>query len=400
MADRSAGMLDLLRVATLRANPAYELVERQHLTTAELRLMGALDASGDRYGVLRPRAGAALESRSASPDTALLFLTLRAPSRLPEYVQAQLGGDTARIIARLILDGVLQLKHDGQFVSGAEASSVLFGGREDGGRGRLGELSVAAVRYAQALPLPEPALTDRLYAYGRTPVSPRLLRRLPDAAAVAAHLGLDPGGAVLASVRRRWAEAPTHGAGHRHWRTWHARGARPGGSGRAYRVHKLYLSPTLDGLPTAVEAVAGSPAVARGASAWKVGVDLHGLCRPDKLVVYFEALDDLQQAAHELAGRLAGCPAHGVPFTAAVTADGLMSWGTDPVMADQPGGGAVSWRMLVSQRLAHYLVLARAGDPGATEPWQFALDRLRLSGIDPDTWRYTGADWVEGAGSG
>ena len=67
-------------------------------------------------------------------------------------------------------------------------------------------------------------------------------------------------------------------------------------------------------------------------------------------------------------------------------ADGLLSWGADPPAPSAVESEALtSWRMWVTERLAEYLVVAREGGSGALEPWQFALERLRLSGIDTDT---------------
>jgi hypothetical protein len=105
-------------------------------------------------------------------------------------------------------------------------------------------------------------------------------------------------------------------------------------------------------------------------------------------------MDDLQQGAARLRERLAGCPVHGVPFTGPVTADGLLSWGADPPAPSGATNDApTSWRMWVTERLAEYLVVARERSAGPLEPWQFALERLRLSGIDTDTWAPVDGMW-------
>jgi hypothetical protein len=52
--------------------------------------------------------------------------------------------------------------------------------------------------------------------------------------------------------------------------------------------------------------------------------------------------------------------------------------------------GRESWRLWLARRLASALVTAQA--MGSTtngpsdEAWRFALDRLRLEGVDTDTW--------------
>jgi hypothetical protein len=106
-------------------------------------------------------------------------------------------------------------------------------------------------------------------------------------------------------------------------------------------------------------------------------VGLGGICRTDKIVVYFNDLDALHETAQELAMRLHGVPAQGVPFTAAVTEDGLLSWAVDP--------RATSWRHWLVGRLAEHLVQGRREDDGLP-PWRYALQRLGLDGVDTDRW--------------
>jgi hypothetical protein len=378
-----------------RANPRYELVLLDRLSAAERELLGGLQVE-DLYGVLRARNGEGLESRSVTAETALLFHSLGEPGPLPTYVQARLGHDLERTVARLVLDDVLELEHDGRFVCGSAAAACVLAGRSRGGHGRIGELSLTALRYGQELAtaLPGHALALRLYGYGRRPFTPALAAKLPDAAALDAFLGLQPGGLTRAALDTGWLETTSAAAGgdRVYWRSWRARGARDESSA----AYKLYVSPALDALPQAVEAVASSLAGSRGVQAFKFGAELRDLCRADKLVVYFGRLDDLQDAAATLEQRLHACPAQGVPFTAAVTGDGLLSWGVDPPALAGDGGEPTSWRLWVSERLAEYLA---AGATSTLEPWRFALERLRLAGIDTDTWVPASGMWREALSS-
>jgi hypothetical protein len=378
--------MGVLRQAPLRANPGYELVLLDRLGGAERELVGEVDE--DVYGVLRPRDGARLEARTASADTALLFMTLADPGPLPTYARARLAAsELEAAIGRLVLDGVLELEHEGKFVSGAAAAAALLPERSEGGRGRIGALSMAALRYGQELgPLEEPLVAMRMYLYGRLPVSPALRRRWPDEGAVAAWLGIDRGGA-RAALAEGWTEAPEPEDGPAYWRSWRPRGA----GSRHGSNFKLYVSPGLDGLPDALAAVAEALRGAPGLSGFKIGRDAGGICRPDKLVVYFDRLDDLHEGATALRERLDGCPPHGVPFTAAIDRDGLLSWGSDPPRA--PGGEpAGSWRLWIAERLAEYLARARR-EGGALEPWRFALERLGLAGVDANTWAPRSGIW-------
>jgi len=48
---------------------------------------------------------------------------------------------------------------------------------------------------------------------------------------------------------------------------------------------------------------------------------------------------------------------------------------------------------LACWRLAEYLISARSATLNKLEPWQFALERLSVAGIDTDTWIPTNGMW-------
>jgi hypothetical protein len=381
----------------LRASPGFELVLLDRLEAAERELVRGSGGGEDVYGILRPRAGSALAPRVVSTDTALLFLTLEEPQPLPGYVRAKLGTEVERAIGALVLDGVLELEHERGFVSGSEAAPLLDERRTAGGDGRLSDLSVAALRYGQGLgPLEESQLATRLYLFGRIPASPALRQRWPDEDAVAAELGIGSGGGAEAALAAAWAELPGgKEEAALHWRSWRPRRAAAGPRGRSGARCKLYVSPAIEALPAALTGVAELLRGAPGLSGFKVGRDLGGICRPDKLVVYFDRIDDLRRAGAALRERLDGCPAHGVPFTAPLTADGLLSWGADPPPDPAGGRDRSSWRLWIVERLAEYLTQARQAGPAGVEPWRFALERLRLTGVDTETWAPASGIWAE-----
>ena len=330
-------------------------------------------------------------SRSVSVETALLFLTLAQPGPLPAYVRTRLGDETESTIRRLVLDGVLEVELGETFASGASAGERLLPTRSEGGRGRIGELSVAALHYGQELRgLDERLLSLRLYCYGRQPISPHLRHRLGDEAAVNRFMGLAPAGKARAAFDAAWHDAPGRRAGG-YWRSWFPRRDATRQLDRADIHYKLYASPAVSEVADTLEVTARSLGTARGVQALKVGLDLTGICRPDKIVVYFDRLDSLQEAAARLQAELEGCPAHGVPFTAAISSDGLLSWGADPPTGTDRRG--TSWRLWITERLAEYLVLARGSGAGHLPPWRFALERLRLGGVDTDAWIPTSGMW-------
>jgi hypothetical protein len=399
---------EILLTASLRANPLYDLVLYDRLSAPERTALAELAKDPGFYGVLRHRDAAAGAFKSVDRDTALLFLTLREPGALPSYVRAQLGQAAARTVARLVADGVLEVESGGAYLSGAAALARLpmSGGKPAPGErsGRIGALSTAALRYGQALALSDPALlTWRLYSYNRQPLTPRWQRLVPDAAAMARHLGIGAGGAHRKLLDSAWLPAAMTG-----WMAWYARpraggagesaGRRPGGP-----TWKLYVSPRAEALAGSFGAVLEALTAAR-ALQFKVGSDASGLLRSDKIVAYFPSYELLAAAADSVLARLDGTPAQGVPFTAEIGGGGLLSWGVDPPDAERSvlGGGRESWRVWVSHRLAWALTAARNASRGTPEalvepiePWRFALERVRLEGVDTETWTPSAALWKE-----
>lgn len=389
-----------------RASPLYELVPFERLTAAErqgLATLREIEEEPGAYGLLRPRSAAGLGGglgvKSADRDTALLFLTLRDPGPLPAYVRRAFGDAGLRAVARLVADGVLEVDGGDGFVSGAAALPWLTekltvpGGTKAAG-GRLAALSLAGLRYAHALAvndLNEPlVLAGRLYGYNAVPLTPRWQRLLGSDEAAESWLGIAPGGPNRRRLMRHWAAlAPSSG-----WHHWAARTpARSGAAVDSSATWKLYVSPLPAALPESFGMVLDALAAARPFQ-FKVGARAAGLLRPDKIVAYFDSFERLAEGAAAVGERLHGVPVQGVPFTAEIGGDGLVSWGVDPPASERsPWGGRESWRFWLAHRLARALLAARS-EPGP-EPWRFALERLRLEGIDTDTWTPGALLWKE-----
>jgi hypothetical protein len=382
-------MQDLLG-RELRANPAYELVLWDRLAPEERHALDRLPRDPDFYGILRPRspeeAGAALGVKAVDRDTALLFLTLREPGPLPSYVRSALGEAAGRTVERLIADGVLEIEHDGGFVWGPAALQSRWEPIPAGGR--LAELSIAALRYGQALAIDDPLrLSFRLYGYNRRPLNPRWLKLLSGPEAVQTYLGIAPGGAHRKLLDRMWRSSPPSEA----WLSWHSRAAETAAdSGGA--TWKLYISPAPEALAEGFGAVLEALAAAR-AGQFKIGAGAAGLLRPDKIVAYFPSFERLEEAARAVESRLGGVAAQGVPFTSEIGGDGLLSWGMDPPVTERdPWGGRESWRLWLTHRLARALIAARSSGE-EVEPWRYAVERLRLEGVDPGSWTPAASQW-------
>ena len=332
--------------------------------------------------VLVPRAGelAAITAKVLNGTAARLVTALREPGLLPADTRSHGGAAANEAVARLVLDGALEVEDGGRFVSGPGAHAAVFtrGAARLVAEGPLGELSLRAIRYGQRLGLTDiGALSRRLYAFGAVPRGPRWDRLVGPSDDLAPLLGLGPGG------RAQDAVDAFEGVANPGWLAWSRRPA--AGEPRPELPFKLYVSPRPEAMADCFPTVAALFAE-HGVWSFKVGRGVLGLLRPDKVVAYFEGFDALSRVAQALGDALAGCPAHGVPFTVEASADGLLSWGMDPPAWERLlDARRESWRLWVANRLAGGLVHAQAAG-GGVEPWEFAIDRLALEGVDPATW--------------
>jgi hypothetical protein len=376
---------------TFRAGSAYDLVVFDRLPIEEQIVLAELRADPNTYGVFRPRAGSGRTFRAVTRDMALLWLTLREPGPLPFFVWSGEEEAAAKAISALVLDGVLEIEEAGHFVSGSAAAALLVGTSQAPAERRLAILSQQALWYGQALRLNDPTrLALRLYNFGRQPVTPAWHRRAADEDSVLAYLGAAPGTDLARRLNTHWEKgtAPEPSG----WIVWSKTGKREARNSRP--TCKLYLSPVASALPD-VFPILVETLERRDGAHFKVGRTADGLLRPDKLVVYVDTLEALQDIAHELSKKLAGVEPHGVPFSAEIGGDGLLSWGLDPPRAQRTLSWQEpeSWRLWVVQRLAAAMVAAQADERPGLPPWQFAVERLRREGVDVDRWTPSASIW-------
>jgi hypothetical protein len=235
-----------------------------------------------------------------------------------------------------------------------------------------------------------------MYFYTRLPISPRWAHQLPTQEAVAGFLGLGRGDEIDMLLARDWVEIPPEHLSS--WRAWRPRAVRTrAADGPTY---KLYVSPRSDHLRECLRVVVRTLAD-EAVVTFKIGRDLDGVLRPDKLMIYSHDAATLGRIAERLRHALGGMPAHGVPFTACVDDHGLLSRGVDPPESERLPYEAhsESWRAWIADRLAVYLLTARAtrsrlARVSATE---FALGRLALDGVSTRTWEPLDTTWVSSA---
>jgi hypothetical protein len=379
--------LDNITKATFRANPALEFTSIECLDLRDRELINKFGLAGDCLGILHRRAASPLTGKSVSKDVALLWFQLQKAAELAIDLRKALGDDCGCTLSRLLLEGILEIEWSGQFLSGFEAHEAIFGKRLHHSRSNgIALMSIQALKYAQALALEDPErLSARMYFFNRVPASSDWRRRYPDSHSVSKYLGIGSGGPNTLRLSKDWISAKLDPLNYG-WNMWFFRGARPKSS-RSEPTYKLYVSPACDFVRTAFNAALGvlpnfSPTF------FKVGRNVYSLLRPDKMVAYFRTAQDLLDAAAALANELEGCPPHGAPFTAEISVGGLLSWGIDPPRERQSLAkeGGESWRLWITNRLAVSLLTAMADKSASMEPWQYALQQMRLYGVDPETW--------------
>ena len=372
---------------TFRTNPEYEQVSFDRLAPEHRKTWRHLTSDPDFYGVLIHRKGSRRSIKGVSRETALLLSTLTDPGRVPAYVRRLPANRCNLMLARLVLDGLLEIFHEGRFVCGSDAYDLIYDARPSNStQGVLVRLAQEALEYAQTLDMEDSCLLSaRLYFYNRVPLSPLWKRRFPAREAVARYLDIENRGANRRFLGDSWEElklmSPLDV-----WFRWQSRCDRALKM-ELRRTYKLYLSPRPEFVREAFRALVDVlPDV--HAHHFKIANNAVNLLRPDKIVIYFRNFETLNEAATRIARDLVGCPVQGVPFTAGITQDGLLSWGIDPAPENSPATSLEweSWRLWTTNRLASALLAAKRAKTNGLEPWRFALERLRLEGVDTDTW--------------
>ena len=373
--------------AMFRANPSYRLVQLDQLDSSDLRsaLEHGLDATA--YGVFLPADGSMLRVRSACAESALLVLSLQSPARIPGYLRKQDRTGWVGEVKKLVLDEILQVQMGDGYLSGSAimADGVPLGRdakRED--EGLLAFLSNLALLYAERLDIFDPTiLSGRLYCFNRRPFCIQSHSGLVDRNQITSFLRL-PELETELSLGRYWGER-SQSQEFSGWLNFVPKTAPKRTKSDRQWTCKLYISAVWSHLPEALFRFLSTAASRKCATGFKVPCDVFGLLRPDNFVVYLKSKDALHELADELAPALRDIPVQGVPFSSPLTQDGLLSWGADPPKGSDYSLIAESWRLWLTNQLASNLVRAKAGGETAS-PRALALERLRLEGVDVDSW--------------
>jgi hypothetical protein len=238
-------------------------------------------------------------------------------------------------------------------------------------------------------------LSARMYYYNRVPLSMRWMQQFGNEQAVLGFLGLNSDGTwqdmdigITVVDRKRSLHGEISQA--TAWRLWRIADA-PEFDAMSQPTYKLYVSPVLTDLPEVFGFVRGTLRHS-GALMAKIGRNLPGLLRPDKLMIYFSGLAEALAYGRHLRVSLTTERAHGVPFTFQIGHTPLVSLGVDPPRNLQKYQAANrSWRIVVTRYLAWAILRTRQIDPD--DPLPMIHDLMQQNGIDPSLWVPTGSRW-------
>lgn len=242
--------------------------------------------------------------------------------------------------------------------------------------GTLRQLSQAALRYGAALEIADAAtLAVRLYAFNSWPLSPKLVMSLPGQRELREFV-----------LKEGPAELTRHWRSQRHqsrpgWLSW-IRRERPRGLPEI--TYKLYVSPTPTSMRDALCEMVPELTESR-CIRFKIGATPAYLARPDKLVAYFNDRQETLRVAEAVRRRLDGLPAQGVPFSAPVNSNRLLSWGMDPPHDPEH---PMSWRTWLCSEIARAMTACGSGDRVGA-----AHHRLSSLGLDPGLWEPSSNFW-------
>ncbi len=381
-------MLNFLLHETFRANPVYDMAELGCLNYPEQMALDSLLANEEVFGVFKPKlASNNANYKIAYKDVALLFYFLQQPSTLPNFITCQYDDEINKTLAKLVLEEVLEIKVDNEFISGISASKIIYKDFEKKPSDELylAGLSQKAISYALKLHgLDTRSIASRLYSYNTVPALKHLYGQLTTSHDIESFLYNGHTAVWNEILYKKWQRHYNPDANY--WLSWFRKG--PENSIQFYQHHtyKMYISPAIAAMP---EAFAKSilPLTNSNAFSFKIGASRHGLLRPDKFVVYFHSYNDLLAAAGVLEETLTGLPVQGVPFTAQLDKEGLLSWGVDAPRKNYPDNmEGASWRLQVTEKLAAAISQAQNTKCGE-EAMEYVSKRMALEGIDCFTWK-------------
>ena len=376
----------LLLNEQFRRGSLYQLVEWNQAGQYVKELLSGMHKDTELYGVFVPLNNmTGLTIKAASKEVAMLFFHLQHSSKIPHYYIASAEEDKNEAIAKLVMDGIIEIKWNDRFVTGTASLTALFDNAvvdDSSIPGCLSALSVQAIHAAWLQHQQDlKSLASKLYSFNSIPWDADRRSFFTAKHSIKEFLFSLCGTAVEKQLNKEWTFVT--GAEKRGWLSW----IRPPENDDDFlQTHKLYISAFIDDMPLVISKAI--PVInASAAISFKTGSNIAGLLRPDKMVVYFINEASLLQTAALLEKELDGCRAQGVPFSKQLDKNGLLSYGIDPPeseVLDAIEEG--SWRTTIADKLALAILQTKNDGLNWHQSFDFIKAYLLLNGIDPKNW--------------
>ncbi|MBL7793491.1 MAG: hypothetical protein JNK77_14265, partial [Saprospiraceae bacterium] len=106
--------LHFLPTNTFRVGRQYELVESNRIAQSAPPALAVLFSDPDVYGLFVPvDPQSKLSPKVAYKDVALLYYSLQTEGRLPRFMLNVYDDETNVTVARLVLDGIVEVEYKG-----------------------------------------------------------------------------------------------------------------------------------------------------------------------------------------------------------------------------------------------------------------------------------------------
>ena len=370
-----------------KITPVYRLTEWHQLSKYERQLIAGLYDEGEVYGAFQPvNENPAVTSKIAYRDVALLYLHLQHSNFIPRSYLLRHEDETRQTIAQLVLDDILAMEDDGQFVSGSNAVKAIYGESifdDSVIPDHLSTLSMNAIKYALMLKdLDIKSMANRLYTYNTAPMDAASRLFSFGSGNMDGFLFSNAGVDAKNSLQQNWNYTQSSAG---NWMFW-IRNDKNGDSSGELQTYKLYISPQAKDLAENFGKIISIISASKAYS-FKTGGTIKDLLRCDKMVVYFKNKTDIKSIAEELGNVLENCAVQGVPFTRQLDKKGILSAGADPLKKDilqSVEGG--SWRSRVTEKLAAAIIQAQQNELNQSRSIEFIRAKLIAAGIDVHKW--------------
>lgn len=367
-----------------KSNSQYLLVPLDNLENQHKKYLPKSYNKADFFGLLIPENFQANTAQLISRETALLFYYLQNENYLPSYLEDLFADTSSHFVETLLTKKIIEIVLDENTY--LYPLTKITNDFTNSKKTKISEISNEAIRYAIKLNgLSKDSLIAKLYFYNRFPI---FTGDLTDDE-LNNYLCLKVlNEKILSELACNW--LITYDDVYDTWLNCRTKASKNRIRGIK---HKLYVSPSICALKDTVCNVARIFNENKVVN-FKIGKNISSLCRPDKIVAYFDSYDHLFGTAEKLWNAIGNYSAHGVPFTCQLYDTAMLSWGIDPP-SDKSTPFSLefqSWRLWVATLIASSIKSVKYNnDSEINEEEMLVLIRKKLSleGIDCLTWAPT-----------